>query len=119
MGGVSCLGKRGSIGLDTVLDSMFPDKIILHENVVIAMNCVILTHFIIPNKISYHHMEAGTVELDDNCFIGAGTIICNSCRIGKNSVVGAGSVVTKDIPDNEIWAGVPARFLKKREVVFA
>ena len=34
--------------------------------------------------------------------------------IGENAVVGAGSVVTKDIPDGEIWAGTPAKFIKKK-----
>lgn len=41
-------------------------------------------------------------------------VICNAVRIGENAIVGAGSVVTKDIPDNEIWAGNPARFIRKR-----
>lgn len=34
--------------------------------------------------------------------------------IGDNSIIGAGSIVTKNIPDNEVWAGVPAKFIKKR-----
>ncbi len=47
-------------------------------------------------------------------FIGVNTIICNSVRIGDNVIIGAGSIVTKDIPDNEIWAGNPARLIRKR-----
>lgn len=44
------------------------------------------------------------------CFIGANVIILNTCKyIGISSVVGAGSVVTKNIPDYEIWAGNPAK----------
>lgn len=39
----------------------------------------------------------------------------NAVTIGRNSVVGAGSIVTKDIPDNEVWAGNPARFIRKLE----
>ena len=39
--------------------------------------------------------------------------ICKSVTIGVHSVVGAGSVVTKDIPDYEVWCGVPAKFVKK------
>lgn len=49
------------------------------------------------------------VFIQENAFIGAGAIVLKGVSIGKNSVVGAGSVVTKDIPDNEIWAGNPAR----------
>lgn len=61
-------------------------------------------------------MIEGKVELKDFCFIGAGSIICSPVQIGKNAIVGAGSVVTKDIPDNEIWAGCPAKFIKKRVI---
>lgn len=45
--------------------------------------------------------------------IGAGTTILPGITIGTNVVVGAGSVVTKSIPDNELWFGNPARFVKK------
>lgn len=45
----------------------------------------------------------------ENAFIGANSIILKGVKIGKNSIVGAGSIVTKSIPDNEIWAGNPAK----------
>lgn len=47
------------------------------------------------------------------CIIGACSIVLKGVTIGKNSVVGAGSVVTKSIPDNEVWAGNPAKFIRK------
>lgn len=53
------------------------------------------------------------VAIGDYAFIGAGSIILKGVRIGKKSIVGAGSVVSKDIPDGEIWAGNPARFIRK------
>lgn len=53
------------------------------------------------------------VVIKENAFIGAHSIILKGVTIGKNSIVGAGSVVTKSIPDNEIWAGNPAKFIKK------
>ena len=46
-------------------------------------------------------------------FLGANTVITKPVTIGDNVIVGAGSIITKDIPSNEIWAGVPARFIKK------
>lgn len=46
-------------------------------------------------------------------FVGAHSIILKGVTIGERVIVGAGSVVTKDIPDDEIWAGNPAKFIKK------
>ena len=47
--------------------------------------------------------------------IGAGSTILPGITIGTNAIVGAGSVVTKSIPDNELWLGNPARFVRKIE----
>ena len=50
--------------------------------------------------------------IKDNVFIGARCLILKGVVVGENSIIGAGSVVTKNIPDNEIWAGNPAKFIK-------
>lgn len=78
----------------------------------ITMRCVLLTHYVKPSDNS-HRYEYGKIKIGNNVFIGAYTIIAKSVTIGDNVIIGAGSVVTKDIPSNEIWAGVPARFIKK------
>lgn len=54
------------------------------------------------------------VSIGDNVFIGAHSTILKGVRIGDNSIVGACSVVTKSIPENEIWAGNPAKFIKRQ-----
>ena len=52
------------------------------------------------------------IVIKDNVFIGARSIILKGVTIGENSIIGAGSVVTKSIPDNQIWAGNPAKFIR-------
>lgn len=52
------------------------------------------------------------VIIEDNVFIGARSIILKGVTIGRNSIVGAGSVVTKSIPSNQIWGGNPAKFIR-------
>ena len=52
------------------------------------------------------------ITLKDNVWIGDSAIICKGVTIGKNSIIGAGSVITKDVPDNAIYAGNPAKFIK-------
>lgn len=52
------------------------------------------------------------IHIKRNCWIGAGATILRGITIGENSVVGAGSVVTKDVPDNVIVAGNPAKIIK-------
>jgi acetyltransferase-like isoleucine patch superfamily enzyme len=54
------------------------------------------------------------IFIGDNVWIGANAIITAGCNIGNGVVVAAGSVVTRDIPDNTICAGVPAKVIKKR-----
>lgn len=56
---------------------------------------------------------AGNVKVGENTFIGANSVIKQGLNIGENVIVGAGSTVVKDIPDNQVWVGNPAKLLKK------
>lgn len=55
--------------------------------------------------------KVGSIILKDNCFIGADSVILPNITVGENAIVAAGSVVTKSIPCNEVWGGVPAHFI--------
>lgn len=96
-------------------DTLYPDNIHIGKHVHITAGVTILTHYLVTEKKGINWRQ-GHVYIGDNVFIGTGTIISKDVRIGENAIVGAGSVVTKDIPDNEIWAGNPARFIKKRNI---
>lgn len=58
-------------------------------------------------------VKTAPIHIKRNAFIGAHCFIMKGVTIGENSIVGAGSVVTKSIPDNEIWGGNPAKFIRK------
>lgn len=53
------------------------------------------------------------IRIENNAFIGAHSIILKGVTVGENAIIGAGSVVTKNVPENEIWGGNPAKFIKK------
>lgn len=59
------------------------------------------------------YTKTAPIRIGDNVFIGTACIICKGVSIGNNSIIAAGSVVTKDIPANEIWGGNPASFIRK------
>lgn len=57
------------------------------------------------------HTKIGIVEIGNNVFIGADSIVLCNTRIGDNVIIGAGSVVTKDVPSNSVYAGNPAKLV--------
>jgi len=59
-------------------------------------------------------IEFKEVVLEDGCDIGAGSILLPGVNVGEGAIVGAGSVLTHDIPAYEVWAGVPARRIRER-----
>ena len=52
------------------------------------------------------------IRIRKNVFIGAHTIILKGCEIGENSIIGAGSLVSKTVPPNQVWAGNPIKFIR-------
>ena len=115
MGGVNFADEHGFVSTGCLFDTMYPQNIHVGRGVHITANVTILTHYldISRNGVLW---RSGHVYIGDRTFIGTGTIISKDVRIGNNVIIGAGSVVTKDVPDNEIWAGNPARFIKKRNI---
>lgn len=116
LGGVDIRSNHVFIGEGVIFDSLYPEEIVIEEYAHVTMNCIVLTHNLDTRAKHVRKWKKGHVHIGRAAFIGANTVICNSVTIGKNSIVGAGSVVTKDIPENEIWGGNPARFIKKRDL---
>lgn len=94
---------------------LYSNLVFLHNNVKVASNVGFVTHDIIHMMLNDRFggggfvEKLGCIEIMDNVFIGSGTRILSDTRIGRNVIIGSGSLVTKDIPDNSVYAGVPAR----------
>ncbi len=97
------------------MDTKYPEDIIIEEGVTLTTRCIIVTHFVEVDDNNNRHYSRGKVIIRKNAYIGANTVICKPVTIGEGAIIGASSVVTRDIPPFEIWAGNPARFIRKRE----
>ena len=75
----------------------------------IGMNCTILPLVLIGKKKPNTNVKA---IIGDNCYISTGVTILAPVKIGNNVIIGAGAVVTKDVPDACVIAGVPAKIIK-------
>jgi maltose O-acetyltransferase len=64
-----------------------------------------------PRRIGWEYAEP--ISIADNVWLGGGVIVCPGVSIGQDTVVGAGAVVTKDLPPGVVAAGVPARVLRE------
>lgn len=95
-----------------------PEHISIEDNVLVAADVKFITHDMsVFNIARYAGVPESSVDgigsiiLGDNCFIGAYSLLMPNCSVGRNSVIAAGSIVTKHVPDNEVWGGVPASFI--------
>jgi acetyltransferase-like isoleucine patch superfamily enzyme len=98
------LGKNFDIGEFTYINSNFGVKI--SDNVQIGSHCSIYSNSTIDSK-------HGKVILKPNCKIGSHSTVMPGVTIGENSIVAAYSFVNQNIPENEMWGGVPIKFIKK------
>lgn len=107
------VGKDCLLGQITV-DGIYPEDVHIGDGCTITKGVVLLTHFYDTKNLDEHAYYRGTIEIGNRCYIGMNTIFSKPVKIGDGAVIGAGSVVTKDIPAYEVWADVPARFICKR-----
>ena len=84
------------------------------NNVTIAPQAYLLAHDASTKKIN-NYSKVSSITIEDNVFIGARAVIMPGVTIGKNSIVAAGSIVTKSIPEGTVAAGNPAKVISTIE----
>ena len=111
-----------------IIDTFFFDPshcflISIGDNCTICPNVRLIAHDASTKKI-LGFTKIGMINIKENCFIGDSVIVLPNVTIGPNSIIGAGSVVTKDVPPNMIATGNPAKvissvsdYIKKIEAV--
>lgn len=89
-------------------------KVTIGDNCQLAPNVAIYTagHPVHPDSRNSAYEYGIPVSIGDNCWIGGNSVICPGVKIGNNVIIGAGSVVTKDIPDWAIAAGNPCKVIR-------
>lgn len=107
--------KRGlTVGENTYIyswegiDGNFPWLVTIGSNTVISSNVTILAHDASTCRVGCH-TKIGRVDIGDNCFIGARSVVLCDVKIGDNVIIGAGSVVTRNLESGYVYAGSPAK----------
>ena len=112
-------GKHVHLGKDVYanfnLTCIDDTHIYIGDNTMIAPNVILATatHPILPELRAQGYQYNLPIHIGKNCWLGAGVIVLPGVTIGDNTVVGAGSLVTKDLPANVVAVGSPCRVLRE------
>ena len=105
------VGKNFTRMGGVIIDPSHCWHVFIGDNVILAPRVHILAHDA-STKLFLGYSRVANTTIGNNVFVGAGSIVLPGVSIGNNVVIGAGSVVAKDIPDDSVAVGNPARVVK-------
>lgn len=110
-----CIGKGSYIGPYCCLGSLH--DLIIGRDVLIGASSYLITanhrFSTVGTPVSEQGYAGNSIEIGNNVWLGAHVVILPGVRIGDGAVIGASSVVRTSVPEGEVWAGVPAKFIKE------
>jgi maltose O-acetyltransferase len=107
------IGARTFVNYDCVMLDVAPIRIGAACQLATRVQLLTATHPIDPEPRRLGWESAEPITIADNVWLGGGVIVCPGVSIGQDTVVGAGAVVTKNLPAGVVAAGVPARILRE------
>ena len=110
-------GKKTTFGRDCFVNFgctfLALGGITIEDDVFIGPHCVLATEYHPENPATRHSLLTKPIVVKRNAWLGANVTVLAGVTIGENAIVAAGSVVTKDVPDNMIVAGSPAKVIRE------
>ena len=110
-------GKKTTFGRDCFVNFgctfLALGGITIEDGVFIGPHCVLATEYHPENPKTRHSLLTKPIVVKRNAWLGANVTVLAGVTIGENAIVAAGSVVTKDVPDNMVVAGSPARVIRE------
>jgi len=109
------IGEGVEIGYHVNIENLYPHLVQIDDGATVTAGCVIAAH-----DASYAYARGGEfivkrIHIREKAFIGVNSVILPGVTVGKRAIVGAGSVVIKDVEDDTVVAGVPARRIDKEK----
>jgi len=110
-------GKKTTFGRDCFVNFgctfLALGGITIEDDVFIGPHCVLATEYHPENPATRHSLLTKPIVVKRNAWLGANVTVLAGVTIGENAIVAAGSVVTKDVPDNMVVAGSPAKVIRE------
>jgi acetyltransferase-like isoleucine patch superfamily enzyme len=110
------IGNNVFIGVEVLIDPAFPELIVIEDDVSLAGRNILVAHsdptFPIRNE-KLVETKIAPIKIEQGAWVTVGAIVLPGVTIGKNSIVAAGAVVTKDVPPYTLVGGVPAEIIKR------
>jgi len=100
------------IGKDVLIDYDYCFLLTIEKGAVISAKTVIEFHdSCLPNVLGKGKVKIGKIKIGSRSYIGVNSVILPGVTIGKNSIIGACSLVNRDIPEKQVWGGTPVKYL--------
>jgi acetyltransferase-like isoleucine patch superfamily enzyme len=108
------IGPDVEIGYLVMIDNLYPEKVTIKRGATVTYGCTVLAHDASQRYARGGREVVRETVIGKRAFIGVNSTILPGVRVGEKAIVGAGSVVSKDVPPGATVAGVPARLIRSR-----